>query len=308
MTNACLLAVVVVTFNRRKLLEKCLLAISQQSSFPHKVIIVDNASTDGTTAWLGDWLPVYLPSATLISLSDNVGGAGGFAKGLQVAVEQGAHWIWMMDDDAEPHPTALEELMKIAKDPANVYGSLATKGVATSWTTTLLDPHSRTVDFAADVPPEARVQSLPFLGFMIHRDLVKRIGLPDAGYFIAADDIEYCLRADRAGAQLIIAGRSRIEHPKSDRYEARLPGRTLICLRLPPWKRYYDTRNRLLIARKYYGVRLLTQTIPGSFVRLIAALRHEPHKLSQIGAFCAGMIDGLLGIKGRRHSWWRIPQ
>lgn len=308
MTSDPTIAVVIVTFNRRNLLEKCLLAISRQSSLPHNVFIVDNASTDGTAAWLEDWLPASLPSAQLISLSDNVGGAGGFAKGLQVAVAQGADWIWMMDDDAEPHPRALDELMKVAENPDNVYGSLATKGVDTSWTTILLDPHSHTVDIAGDVPREARVQSLPFLGFMVHRDLVKRIGLPDAGYFIAADDIEYCLRAERAGAQLVIAGRSRIEHPKSDRYEARLPGRTLICVRLPPWKRYYDTRNRLLIARKYYGLRLITQTIPGSFVRLIAALCYEPRKLAQTGAFCAGMIDGLLGIKGRRHSWWRIPQ
>jgi GT2 family glycosyltransferase len=238
----------------------------------------------------------------------NSGGAGGFAEGLRIALERGADWVWMMDDDAEPHPTALAELMEIADDSRNVYGSLATNSSDTSWTTTLLDPTPHVVDVADHVPCSARVQSLPFLGFLIHRDLVERIGLPDAGYFIAADDIEYCMRAERAGAQLIIAGHSRIEHPKSDRYEARVLGRQLICLRLPPWKRYYDTRNRLLIARKYYGIRLLTQTVPGSFVRLFAALRHEPRKLAQLGAFCAGMIDGLLCIKGPRHAWWGIRQ
>jgi GT2 family glycosyltransferase len=143
---------------------------------------------------------------------------------------------------------------------------------------------------------------------MIHRELVETIGLPDAGYFIAADDIEYCIRAERSGAQLIVAGRSQIEHPKSEIYEVRLPGRRLICLRLPPWKRYYDTRNRLLIARKYYGIRLLTQTIPGSFVRLLATMLNEPCKGAQLWAFFAGMVDGLLGIKGRRHTKWGIDR
>lgn len=308
MTSNPVITVVVVTYNRRNLLEQCLLAISRQTLLPHRLLIVDNASTDGTAEWLTDWASKYVPFAEGVFLAENRGGAGGFAEGLRKAIERDADWVWMMDDDAEPHPTALAQLMKIASDTGNVYGSLATNGTDTSWTTTLIDPLPRVVDSAKDVPDKARVQSLPFLGFMIHRDLVQRIGLPDAGYFIAADDIEYCIRAERAGAQLIIAGQSRIEHPKSDRYEARLPWRHLICLRLPPWKRYYDTRNRLLIARKYYGIRLLSQTIPGSFVRLLAAMLHEPHKLAQLWAFCAGMFDGLLGIKGRRHTKWGIRQ
>ena len=303
----CLFAIV-VTYNRRHLLEQCLLAIARQSFLPQHLLVVDNASTDGTGEWLKAWLPSHLPIAELVSMPENRGGAGGFAEGIRVAVGKHADWIWMMDDDAEPHATAIEELMKVAVDPGNVYGSLATKGTDTSWTTTLLDPFPHVVETVAAVPSQSRVQSLPFLGFLIHRQLVRNIGLPDAGYFIAADDIEYCMRAERAGAQLIIAGHSRIEHPKSDRYEARVLGRQLICLRLPPWKRYYDTRNRLLIARKYYGIRLLTQTVPGSFVRLFAALRHEPRKLAQLGAFCAGMIDGLLCIKGPRHAWWGIRQ
>ncbi|PTU30672.1 glycosyltransferase family 2 protein [Stenotrophobium rhamnosiphilum] len=299
---------VVVSFSRIKLLKRCLAALSNQTLSPDSILIVDNASTDGTQQWLRDWLPENLPRAELVSLTDNRGGAGGFSEGLRIAVERNCSWTWMMDDDAEPHPTALAELMKVASDSNNVYGSLATKGADTSWTTTLLDPPKRVVDLAADVPNQSRVQSLPFLGFLVHRDLVMKIGLPDADYFIAADDIEYCMRAERAGSKLIIAGRSLIEHPKSDRYTAKLPGRDLICLKLAPWKRYYDTRNRLLIARKYYGIKLFTQTIPGSFVRLIAALIYEPRKLAQLWAFTAGMIDGLLGIKGRRHQKWGIPQ
>jgi rhamnopyranosyl-N-acetylglucosaminyl-diphospho-decaprenol beta-1,3/1,4-galactofuranosyltransferase len=308
MTDNSIITAVVVTYNRRGLLERCLLSMTRQNQLPHCLFIVDNASTDGTPEWLAEWLPSHVPFAELISLAENRGGAGGFSEGLRIAVERGADWVWMMDDDAEPHPAALAELIKVASDPRNIYGSLATKGTDTSWTTTLLEPHHYVANNVADVPDEARVQSLPFLGFMIHRELVHKIGLPDAGYFIAADDIEYCMRAERAGAQLIIVGQSRIEHPKSDRYEARLPGRHLICLRLPPWKRYYDTRNRLLIARKYYGIRLLTQTIPGSFVRMYAALRYEPRRLAQLWAFGAGMFDGLLGIKGRRHAKWGIRQ
>ena len=299
---------IIVTHNRKALLSICVKSVCSQTVPVDKIIIIDNASTDDTETWASQNLRSDDPRMHYVRLNTNKGGAGGFAEGIEIANKMSSGWTWMMDDDAEPYPNALAELMKIAVSKKNVYGSLAVKGVDTSWTTTLIEPVQRVVEHAADIPERVRVQSLPFLGFLIHSDLVKKIGLPDSGYFIAADDIEYCMRAERAGAQLIVAGKSRIEHPKSDRYEAKVFGHRLICLRLPPWKRYYDTRNRLFIARKYYGFRLLTQTIPGSFVRLFAALRHEPRKLAQLGAFSAGMIDGLLGIKGRRHAWWRIPQ
>lgn len=302
------LATIVVTYNRRELLQTCLLGIAKQARVPDITIIVDNASADGTSEWLLNWLPGHLPKSKLITLKKNRGGAGGFAIGMQRALDVGAEWIWMMDDDAEPHPTALNELMLVATDPQNIYGSLATNGEATSWTTTLTGPPSRAVNKVSEMPETAEVQSLPFLGFMIHRDLVQMIGLPDADYFIAADDVEYCVRASRAGAKIIISGKSHIEHPKAQRYTVRILGNDVTYLCLPPWKRYYDTRNRLLIARKYYGLRLLTQTVPGSFVRLFAALRYEPRRLGQLWAFSAGMFDGLLGIKGGRHAKWGIRQ
>ncbi len=251
-------------------------------------------------------MPLHLPQATLIALDQNTGGAGGFAAGMKLAFENGAEWVWMMDDDAEPHPEALEQLMRVATDPSHVYGSLAVCGDETSWLTTVLNPPLGEVERPEDVPEHAEVQSLPFLGFLIHRDLVARIGLPDTGYFIAADDVEYCVRAQHAGAKIIMASRSRIEHPKSRPYKVKVLGRTLTCLALPPWKRYYDTRNRLLIARRHYGIKLFTQTIPGSLVRLFAALWQEPDRPAQLRAFCAGFWDGLWGIKGKRHEKWGI--
>ena len=297
---------IIVTYNRKKLLERCLSAITTQTRRPDAVLVIDNASTDGTPAWLHKWMPLHLPQATLIALDQNTGGAGGFAAGMKLAFENGAEWVWMMDDDAEPHPEALEQLMRVATDPSHVYGSLAVCGDETSWLTTVLNPPLGEVERPEDVPEHAEVQSLPFLGFLIHRDLEARIGLPDTGYFIAADDVEYCVRAQHAGAKIIMASRSRIEHPKSRPYKVKVLGRTLTCLALPPWKRYYDTRNRLLIARRHYGIKLFTQTIPGSLVRLFAALWQEPDRPAQLRAFCAGFWDGLWGIKGKRHEKWGI--
>lgn len=297
---------VVVTYNRKTLLLRCLAAVAQQVRKPNRILLVDNASSDDTQESLRNEGWLARPDFQLLALTENTGGAGGFFTGLKCAVANGSDWIWMMDDDAEPHADALAELMQVATDPANIYGSLATNGDETSWLTTLLGDPSKTTSLISDIPAQATVRMLPFLGFLIHRDLVAKIGLPDPSFFIAADDVEYCIRAEKAGAQIIVAGKSHIEHPKSRPYEVRLPGYTLMALELPPWKRYYDTRNRLLIARKHYGIRLFTQTIPGSFARLFAALAKEPRKPAQLHAFAAGMIDGLLGIKGKRHEAWGI--
>lgn len=301
------IAAVVVTYNRQSLLKECVAALQAQTRLPSVIYIIDNASTDGTREYL-DAVANERPNLIYaIHLAENTGGAGGFSTGLHMAVDMGAEWTWMMDDDARPHPTALEELLKIADSVGNIYGSLAVNGINTSWSTTLLDD-GKVVQLAKDVPAAAHVGFIPLLGFLIHRSLVAKIGYPDAGFFIAADDVEYCVRARHAGANIIITCNSRIEHPRTQLTEFNLFGARVAYLSLPPWKRYYDTRNRLLIARKYYGIRLLTQTVPGSFVRLFAALMYEPRKLAQLWAFCAGMFDGLLGIKGRRHTKWGIRQ
>jgi GT2 family glycosyltransferase len=297
---------IVVTFNRADLLIQCIRGILQQKSYSTHILIVDNASTDGTSSKVENSRVLHDQSAELLSLSLNTGGAGGFSAGLTHAVTGGAEWIWMMDDDAEPHPEALAELMKVATDPNNVYGSLAVAGDDTAWETTLLSPPQGKVSRVADIPTQAEVEMLPLLGLLVHRDLVTKIGVPDAGFFISGDDAEYCLRARRAGAKIIVAGRSHINHPKSSAHHVTLLRKQITYLSLPPWKRYYDTRNRLLIAREYYGLRLFTQTVPGSLVRLCVAIAREPRKLAQAHAFFAGFFDGLLGIKGKRHEKWGI--
>lgn len=296
----------IVSYNRKHLLLKCIYSVLNQTRAPGYIFVVDNASTDGTGESLNSAGLLARREIDFIALQENRGGAGGFATGLQHAIDKGAEWIWMMDDDAEPHPNALEELMKVATDPAHIYGSLAVYGNEPSWLTTVLDPPLGEISDIDAMPEIATVQSLPFLGFLIHRSLVERIGLPDAGFFIAADDAEYCIRSQKAGAKIIIASKSRIEHPKSRPYKVKVLGRTLTCLALPPWKRYYDTRNRLLIAREHYGARLFTQTIPGSFVRMFATLITEPRKGAQLWAWFCGMFDGLCGIKGKRHEKWKI--
>lgn len=301
------ISAVVVTFNRKMLLLRCLNALIGQSHALDRILIVDNASTDGTRKVLADdgWLA--RENVELLALEENTGGAGGFAAGLRRAVDSGSDWVWMMDDDAEPHKDALEQLITHADDPRNIYGSVALQGKKLSWIMMPLkgDIHDG-IEFASQLPDEIAVQFIPFLGILISSKLVSSIGVPDAGFFIAADDVDYCMRAQEHGSKVILVGRSRIEHPAAERYCLRTPFRRFYSLRLPPWKRYYDVRNRIFVARSHYGAALYYKTIPGSVLRLITTLWYEDRRWQQVKAFFAGMIDGLLNKKGRRHQLWGI--
>ena len=71
------------------------------------LVVVDNASDDGTGAWLRDWAAGQ-PRADVLHSEINRGGAGGFALGMARAMEQHApDWLVVMDDDARPAPAAL---------------------------------------------------------------------------------------------------------------------------------------------------------------------------------------------------------
>lgn len=299
-------AALVVTYNRKELLARCLDALSQQTRRPDAILVVDNASTDGTRQFLSQ-LSASIPGLRVLSLNENTGGAGGFSSGLAEVARLGFSWAWIMDDDALPALDALEHLMDSAIDMHNLYGSVAVQGERLSWPMLPFGGTPKDVVYSTDQLHETTdVAFIPFLGLLVSGQTISKIGLPDAGFFIAADDVDYCFRARRSGAKIILAGKSRISHPASERYRLWIPGRAFYSLRLPPWKRYYDIRNRLFVARNHYGLALYYSTIPGSFLRLAATLWHEGDRFGQLKAFVGGMTDGLLGRKGRRHEVWGL--
>ena len=97
--------VLVVTWRARELLRRCLAALAVQTR-PHRLLVVDNASTDGTAALLAG-----LPYAQVLRLPRNRGFAGGVAAGL---AEVRTPWVALLNDDAEPEPGWLDALAAAA--------------------------------------------------------------------------------------------------------------------------------------------------------------------------------------------------
>jgi rhamnopyranosyl-N-acetylglucosaminyl-diphospho-decaprenol beta-1,3/1,4-galactofuranosyltransferase len=99
---------VVVTYNRKAMLEECLKALLEQSRTVDTILLVDNKSTDDTLEMVRE----HFPEVSVLALETNSGGAGGFHAGLEWAHRHGFDWFWLLDDDTMAHKWALEGLLK----------------------------------------------------------------------------------------------------------------------------------------------------------------------------------------------------
>ena len=192
---------VVVTYNRKELLGESLDALLAQTRPVDKILVVDNASTDGTPEFLQQ--KGYLTRSQIIHLRlpQNVGGAGGFHEGVKQAFDAQFDWIWVLDDDSIASPDALEQLLTARQqfDESHRPDLLASKVV---WTDGSLHPMNeptlKTWDMESAVLAAQyatiSIRTATFVSLLLHRRLIKRYGLPWADYFIWGDDTEYTAR------------------------------------------------------------------------------------------------------------------
>jgi len=195
----------VVTYNRRNLLAECIEALLHQTHPLQLVFVVDNASTDGTEGFLGERGLLGDPKVEYLRLDENLGGAGGFAKAVELTRAQDCDWIWLMDDDSEPTPSALERLLGAppAADPATI--AVCPKVVYANGG---IDANQRG-HFRGRLRPLAASEYrdghfpelgfLSFVGALIRTAAATGTELPRADFFVWGDDVEYSIRLRRLG-------------------------------------------------------------------------------------------------------------
>jgi len=221
-------AVVVVTYNRAALLTRMLAGLAALDRRPDAVIVVDNASTDHTTTVLegarhsGD-LPLQV-----IRPEENLGGAGGFHLGMKAAHEQGYDRIWLMDDDVVPAPDCLSALLAVDAEHADCLMAVRE------------DTRGRLADRAA-MPALVEIENVAFEGFLVRRRVIDAIGLPDPTFFIFYDDVDYALRARRAGYRIWAVRDAVLVRQLDFDQQHDLSG----------WKGYYMYRNLFAVHRRY---------------------------------------------------------
>lgn len=211
---------VVVTFNRKELLLRTLNSLYEQTISVNTIVVIDNASTDGTEDLLQQSGYLDKPNLLYHKLDTNTGGAGGFYEGTKIAHQSGMDWLWLMDDDGYPPAACLDSLLEY-QNQFDFYGPLV-----------LSDQDKMSLSFPITLPTTKKVIRnkdqlkaislnkpvlvdvlIPFNGVLLRASLASTIGYPLAKFFIWGDDIEYTKRAKRAGARIATITDIEFYHP-----------------------------------------------------------------------------------------------
>lgn len=269
---------VVLTYNRAELLRECLGAILAQSRPPDHVLVVNNASTDGTARLLAE----EFPGVEALHLPRNVGSAGGFHEGMRAATARGFGWLWIMDDDVLPRADALAELLGKAAQLGEV-AFVCSKVVG-------VDGSSMNVPDVDERPGPnrypaweahldlgaVRVRRATFVSMLLPTSTVRACGLPLRDMYMFGEDTEYTMRVTRHLPGYLV-GSSVATHKRALQAPLEVNSeRDPVRLRY----HYYRFRNDAYVKRTFFGpqktVRMLAHHVlrlPGMLLRLGGARR-----------------------------------
>jgi GT2 family glycosyltransferase len=251
-------AIIIVSWNSWAHLEQCLPSL-EQLTYPNvEIVVVDNASADGSA----DRVAAFRPGVTLVRNTENLGSAGGNNVGMRYALSHGADYVWLLNADAEPAPDSLARLVAAAEaDP--VAGIVAP---------VLYDFHDRETiqNCGALVDWEQyRIRQLTDLDLLptadparywvwatavlISRRALETAGLYDERYFVYCDDMDLSMRANRAGFVNRTVVGAKVYH--KSHYSGTIQ-------KLPLHYYFYITRNEY-----FYWTRFLPRARRAGFVR-----------------------------------------
>ncbi len=245
--------VVIVTYNRLNLLKECLSAVFAQVYPFTEIIVVNNASTDGTKEYLDSLQSTEKTHLSVIHSAENLGGSGGFYLGMETARAKGFDYLLIIDDDAIIQPDYMKRLIEYADNHTNENIEALAGAVMLNGKIDIT--HRRTVNnkLLFTEPPVSeinyskdsfRCDTATFCGLLIRGDVFQRIGLPKKEYFLWYDDTEYSLRLK--GITVIPA--AKLNH------KTKPAPQNASLLERSTWRHYYGYRNRYDTARIHFGL------------------------------------------------------
>lgn len=251
------LGAVLLNWNGKDVTPRCLDSIFRSPSPPDLVVVVDNASVDGSAEIIRN----RYPDVALLVNDSNVGFAEGCNVGIRYLLERAFDLVLLLNNDTVVDAQCFSELRRAAQaHPAAAYGATIYElappekvwfsGGSISRLT--LDARHETA------PPGAAVGPTGFITgccLMFRADALKRIGLLDRDYFAYYEDVDWCLRARAAGEQLLQVPAAIVRHDVSHSFRKTAPldeaAAPYSWMQSRPVVLYLAYRNRLLLARKH---------------------------------------------------------
>lgn len=275
---------IVVTHNRKELLSQCLDRLQMQSRPPDRILVIDNASNDGTEALLA-----AREGIDVLRLAENGGGAGGFENGLREARVAAHDWYWLMDDDTFADERCLEALLDGADRAPSRPAVLAS---VVRWKDGRLHPMNfprlrirQRGDFAIGASRGlALIRTSTFVSTLVHRDAIDRFGLPPGHYFIWSDDVQYTGRILREGVGYMVPD-STVDHWTPKPHDTVTDARERF---------YFRARNQLWLLRgDSFTVLERLQLLITYVASVNRYLRHSRPRGAAVNTVLRGVRDGL---------------
>jgi len=287
---------VVVTWNRRQLLEESLAAIESQTHPVEATVVVDNASQDGTARMLAE----RFPQVDVVSTGRNVGGAGGFAIGMDRALGHQVDGVWLLDDDTVPRPEALEALVRVRRDyradePAG--GALAPPALVASrvvWTDgrdhPMNTPRTKVGASSRERASARRVGCTPirtasFVSVLVDAARAREVGLPVADYFLWNDDFEFSARVLRGRRGLSCPASVVVHKTASFGGTEQDPGERF----------YFEVRNKVWLLGRTRSLSLPEKALYGGATvrRWARTVARSRRRTVLVRGLVAGLRDGV---------------
>jgi GT2 family glycosyltransferase len=276
---------VVVDWNGAAMTRACLRALEHvRHDGALDVVVVDNGSDD-PAAIAALATP---PHVRTLRLPRNVGFGAGSNAGIRLSFESGTDWIWLLNNDAEPEPAALDAMLAAgAADAAIGAVGCTLDESAPGGPRTLVHGGGR-VSFVSGLPrhhhspvPIERVDYLCAASMLVRRAALERAGMFDERFFLYWEDVDLCFRLRAAGFHLAVARDAVVRHRAHASQALASPG----------WDRHF-TRSSALFFRKHARFAALPIAVgtAGRLVKRLAAGRLENARAVRDGLRlgCAG--------------------
>ena len=275
------IAVIVVNWNGWRDTVQAYTSLGGASYTGWRLIIVDNASTDGSPAQLSD----LGPKATLIANSGNAGFAEGCNIGIRAALAQGAHYIFLLNNDATVRTETLDRLVQTAATTGDAIlgcviresqsGDLQYFGSKRSVETGGPDWFTSPADLERLKQPLIETDFVFGTALFAPARLFQKVGLFDVRFFLTFEETDWCYRAAAMGIPRYVVSDAIVEHVGS----ASMGSAT------SPLQAYFLQRNRLLFYEKHAGLRFVLRGIKRSLRTVRPGLKRE----------LLGLLNGEIG-------------
>lgn len=291
---------VILNTNRRDDTLACLDSLKRNSYSNHRIIVLDNRSTDGSV----DAIREAHPDVQIVGLEKNLGYAGNNNVGIELAIKQGADWVFVLNEDIVLDEECLAKLIEVGEgDPRiGILGPLVYHHDEPNVIQSaggMLGEYWESIHLGKDEEDQGQfttphpVEWISGCAILVRRDAIEQAGMLDGNYFIYWEETEWCIRVAQAGWKIVHVPQARIWHKGVQREYQPKPSFT-----------YYGTRNHLLTLAKHHAplrVRLYTWM---QILRTLTSWTVKPrwrHKREHRDAMWKGILDYL------RRRWGAMP-